>query len=69
MVLVIYDILHAEFMEYSGHIYIGKIVFIYLNRLTTIIKYLEGCKISNSKYQVFFLHQKQNFRTFLILLV
>ena len=50
--VMIYGSLQAEIMEtkYNSHIHgyrtsvFGKLLLIYLNRLTTIIKYLGGCK-------------------------
>ena len=39
------------------HLSLVKLLLIYLNRLTTIIKYLGGC-------QMFFLHRKQDFSNF-----
>ena len=44
-----------------------KLLFIYLKRLKTIIKYFGGCKLwLDSTCQVFFIHRKQDFSIFCI---
>ena len=69
--VMIYGSLQAELMKYNSHIHsmehlsLLKLLLIYLNRLTTIIKYFGGCKIElDSTIQVFFLHRKQDFSHF-----
>ena len=47
------------------HLSSVKLLLIYLNRLTIIVKYFGGCKIwLESTYQVFVLHRKQDFSNF-----